>query len=252
MKHFVFWRDSQASDNVSFALAGGLGPTLPFLDSLTLSDTTPPRCFGSNLISPSLKCISAAYFYLPSHIQAASESTAAQLIQHYGSQLTEVTLSHGQLSGLALTNCLESLPRVTSLTLFPTQTDRNWSVARLLHEHRWSSASSTLDVALLCRLIPTTRNPNSTISEPCLCPKLENLTYEIGSENDTLDTWMELIVARRSASRAEQVAYLRKVTLLVPDRFGLDIDETLDWLEDKGMDVEGVQFEIVESSNSDS
>ncbi|TEB03954.1 hypothetical protein FA13DRAFT_1784138 [Coprinellus micaceus] len=172
----------------------------------------------------------------------------ASLHQEYGSQLTKVTLGCGHLTQSALTSCLEHLKNVTSLTLSPAQTDRDHSVARLVREHRWNPVSSFVDRVLLDRITPKPRSNDSTLTDPCLCPNLESLSYEIVSEDDTLDAWMALIAARCSTLRGERVAYLQKVTLFVPSRFGLDLEAMLSQLEDRGVGVEGVKLRVVKDS----
>ncbi|TEB24631.1 hypothetical protein FA13DRAFT_1817796 [Coprinellus micaceus] len=192
--------------------------TLPFLSFLSLGGTPPEAFLGSKLIVPSLRRLPAEYFYTVGVPQHASDNATALIIREYGSQLTEVTLGYGHLPPSALTSCLrlEHLKNVTSLTLSPAQTDRDHSVARLVREHRWNPASSFLHRVFLERLMPKPRSKDSTLTESCLCPNLESISYEIGSEDDTLDAWMDLIVARRSNLRASELRTCRRQPYLSP------------------------------------
>jgi superfamily II DNA/RNA helicase len=80
------------------------------------------------------------------------------------------------------------------------------------------------------------------LTERCLCPKLESLSYTISVESGALDAWIGLIVARRLRLRGEKVAYLQKLTLSVPSR--LDAEVILGQLKSRGIDVEGVRMVI--------
>jgi hypothetical protein len=171
-----------------------------------------------------------------------SDGALTQLVQEYGSHLTAVTFSYGHLTKTALTSCLEHLANVTSLTLVPAQADSDYDPAFLVSSDHWLRESSFFDRQLLNRLTREPESHGAILTEMCLCPNMERLAYEIGPEDDTLDAWIDLIVARRSDLRDGKVAYLQEVSLSIPARLEWDSDELLDRLEERGIDVEGVEF----------